>query len=52
MKLSDADFAPFLEALRLDIDAHALGGAANGSLVRGVRKGLRRKCRSRCAPVP
>ena len=33
-RLSAADFAPFLEALRLDVDALALDGAAAGALVR------------------
>ena len=34
VRLRAADFAPFLEALRLDVDAAALDGGAAGALVR------------------
>ena len=34
VSLKAADFAPFLAALRLDMSAHDLSGAENGTLVR------------------
>ena len=36
-RLHAADFAPFLEALRLDVDTAALDGAAAGALVRAAQ---------------
>jgi len=47
-RLHAADFAPFLEALRLDVDAAALDGAAAGALVRSPSRPLRRV---RCAAI-